>query len=1092
VAVQLSADKQTVLQDIGEAAFNAAFQACPVIRYRRNSEVYALYTRTTPLPAGFNAYRLFTYEWASADNKLNVDFELYSSEADLALRQAQWSFCNYDDPDVGFPRDCGPTSWIANRWFSMPGGRFTARSANAAGFDVYTGAACPSHIQQVQERVVATVYEGPDCTLRSRALKESDFLDGRHADGWDACYGTWDDGSAIAHTRLRSFRVHPGYAVNTSSPCHDDFYYPGKTNRLTRVTVADGCLDVDYDFNYLEYNSSTPAVDCTWGDYGGWSNCSVTCGGGQQSRTRAKTTVEANGGRCPGGSVEVRSCNTHDCGVCRYTVTSAGDAYQGPWSTATFDGPCGLTFSWTHHGLGVTGLPPLLRGPAEACAAAEQTGVIGLYGADGMAYVKGSCSDQSIRVIRVESVRLADQDCQGHYSACTRACETAAQRTFTQTVPQQANGAACPAATDCGFRDGQCIGPGGGDGTNGVYLFGGAIGNDVWKLVRRQQPSGTWHTATDNLAGTDVYGVYNPSDSAAASFSIKFDASSGLRCDQFLFMSGDRAKWLVASNASVAGAPYGTAPRPVARSSVDRFPHAVEWEHRAGAAEGPWISLTDHAVAVSQGDVIYAEAAWPGVGVGGTKLLQEHNGANVFCRVMEGTCHNDKKDGAETGRDCGGECEACVSAGCSKLLNKGKALACTSSGDPHVITFAGPNSHPMGQGEFVLATCAGTFAVHACHQPASWTIGVSITTAFAIKSAAGTFKIIDGALPPFPPESGVTVGGTKGNKITFPTGEVVIVGRSSVRNAGRLTVKLPATCCGNVAGLCGAFNPDADFKDRFTNSTGGVGLYPKNRWRGPYGGAYQRDFAESWKLLPSDAAAVFTPSECPAATAPPVYPVDPPLPFSGCPDGLEAQALAQCPPGRLYDNCVTDVGATCDLSTWTADAIEAADDFAEVDDGDIEVPEAAEGCDVLKGKDPVAPWTTLEERAQVLSDDDCQALCDDLPRCKAWARRISDSHCRLGSTVPTDFREDPDFNAGYSCADPVCDAASTEVEDMGRSTIRCDKQVIHQVIRAYQCAPRSDCGTQYSCALPVPPEVSQMVRAACEGSDSGVPPPSGK
>ena len=150
MAVQLSADKQTVLQDIGEAAFNAAFQACPVIRYRRNSEVYALYTRTTPLPAGFNAYRLFTYEWASADNKLNVDFELYSSEADLALRQAQWSFCNYDDPDVGFPRDCGPTSWIANRWFSMPGGRFTARSANAAGFDVYTGAACPSHIQQVQ------------------------------------------------------------------------------------------------------------------------------------------------------------------------------------------------------------------------------------------------------------------------------------------------------------------------------------------------------------------------------------------------------------------------------------------------------------------------------------------------------------------------------------------------------------------------------------------------------------------------------------------------------------------------------------------------------------------------------------------------------------------------------------------------------------------------------------------------------------------------------------------------------------------------------------------------------------------------------
>ena len=163
MAVQLSADKQTVLQDIGEAAFNAAFQACPVIRYRTNSKVYALYTRTTPLPGGFNAYRLFTYEWASADNKLNVDFELYSSEADLALRQAQWSFCNYDDPDVGFPRDCGPTSPIASRWFSMPGGRFTACSANA-GFDVYNGAACPSLIQQVQGISTAILWGGGGST----------------------------------------------------------------------------------------------------------------------------------------------------------------------------------------------------------------------------------------------------------------------------------------------------------------------------------------------------------------------------------------------------------------------------------------------------------------------------------------------------------------------------------------------------------------------------------------------------------------------------------------------------------------------------------------------------------------------------------------------------------------------------------------------------------------------------------------------------------------------------------------------------------------------------------------------------------------
>jgi hypothetical protein len=177
------------------------------------------------------------------------------------------------------------------------------------------------------------------------------------------------------------------------------------------------------------------------------------------------------------------------------------------------------------------------------------------------------------------------------------------------------------------------------------------------------------------------------------------------------------------------------------------------------------------------------------------------------------------------------------------------------------------------------------------------------------------------------------------------------------------------------------------------------------------------------------------------------------------------------------------VGVTCDLDTWTADAAEASADFAEVDTGDIETPEDADGCDVIEGKDPVAPWTTLEEHTDVRSDGDCQGLCDALPECKAWARRVSDGHCRLGSVVPTDFRDDADFRAGYSCSDPACDAASTEAKDKRRSTLQCDKQLIYQVIQEYQCAPRSGCGNRYSCALPIPPEVSQMVKTACEGSE---------
>jgi hypothetical protein len=59
--------------------------------------------------------------------------------------QNAWTFCNYNDPDVGYPRDCGRNGWVSNNWFSMPGGRFNARGINGkTGFRVYKGSDCPS------------------------------------------------------------------------------------------------------------------------------------------------------------------------------------------------------------------------------------------------------------------------------------------------------------------------------------------------------------------------------------------------------------------------------------------------------------------------------------------------------------------------------------------------------------------------------------------------------------------------------------------------------------------------------------------------------------------------------------------------------------------------------------------------------------------------------------------------------------------------------------------------------------------------------------------------------------------------------------
>ena len=75
------------------------------------------YVRLTPT-TGINPYYLFVFDWMSADNTLNQDFKLYSSLDDLRADRNPWQYCNYDDPGVGFPRDCGPAASVSSQWTS--------------------------------------------------------------------------------------------------------------------------------------------------------------------------------------------------------------------------------------------------------------------------------------------------------------------------------------------------------------------------------------------------------------------------------------------------------------------------------------------------------------------------------------------------------------------------------------------------------------------------------------------------------------------------------------------------------------------------------------------------------------------------------------------------------------------------------------------------------------------------------------------------------------------------------------------------------------------------------------------------------------
>ena len=228
-----------------------------------------------------------------------------------------------------------------------------------------------------------------------------------------------------------------------------------------------------------------------------------------------------------------------------------------------------------------------------------------------------------------------------------------------------------------------------------------------WTLVRRVKAGDTWHPSTDRLSGTDTYGT-KPAIFASTSdetFSVAFG-----EFDQFLFATGDESKWLVSTKHAVLGNPtpcliqdaaavgtgygagffgsvaepaaltytaatgptechtgYANAPRQILFSSLGSNATTAKWYNRDGYTYEPWVSLTDHEVAISAGNILYGESscagfAGPTCEVNSTgqvhcagpmtaltahasAVLPVHNGANVYVRNTVGMC-TDTDNGA--------------------------------------------------------------------------------------------------------------------------------------------------------------------------------------------------------------------------------------------------------------------------------------------------------------------------------------------------------------------------------------------------------------------------------------------------------------
>merc|ERR1712232_1174594 len=248
------------------------------------------------------------------------------------------------------------------------------------------------------------------------------------------------------------------------------------------------------------------------------------------------------------------------------------------------------------------------------------------------------------------------------------------------------------------------------------------------------------------------------------------------------------------------------------------------------------------------------------------------------------------------------------------------SLVCTSSGDPHFSMFAGLKHHFQGIGEFVLAASKdGHFQVNTCQQ--RWAGAVqqrTVNTMVAIRVPGCTIVCIKGEKCTRVGECSVSVD-VQTNSIVFPTGEMV--SRGGLRSSA-VSVKVPArSYANNLEGLCGAYSSPY-IGDSFTSSSGNVTAGFSG---GPSGNGYDRfvaSFANTYKVNSSNS--LFPPDHSCApefVTTTMTTTTAAPQPFAGC-ENLRAQAESACmAAGANFQDCMDDVGATCELDNWVNEAV---------------------------------------------------------------------------------------------------------------------------------------------------------------------------
>jgi len=151
---------------------------------------------------------------------------------------------------------------------------------------------------------------------------------------------TFTAGATFSAYSLQSGTLPAGISLNTSTGVLSGTatQVSGNTSTVTynftiRATDTDGDT---VDQNYSLPISKAP-INGGWSSYSAWSSCTVSCGGGTQTRTRScnNPSPQYGGLACSGTDTENQSCNTNTCPE-YVTATGGSISTSGDYKTHRF------------------------------------------------------------------------------------------------------------------------------------------------------------------------------------------------------------------------------------------------------------------------------------------------------------------------------------------------------------------------------------------------------------------------------------------------------------------------------------------------------------------------------------------------------------------------------------------------------------------------------------------------------------------------------------------------------------------------------------------------------------------------------------